>query len=97
MLALIQAQAKSVGPLFGDDPHAAITNLINYRNYMLHRADDVSDEANYGESVYWKTQRLMFLMKACLLTELGFSDTEQSSFFDRHEEYAHLLGKADHQ
>ena len=89
---LIHEHASTMIPLFGDNVQEAVANLVRYRNFVVHRDSLISDDPEYGRKLFWLTQRLMFLMKACFLTELGISDEEQLKFFRRNQMYLHVLG-----
>jgi hypothetical protein len=88
---LIHEHASTVAPLFEGNIHDAVTNLIHYRNFVVHRDSSIGDDPEYGRKLFWLTQRLMFLMKACFLTELGIPDEEQLKFFRRNQMYLHIL------
>ncbi len=90
LLALMQEHSPTIGVLFRSIPEAA-DELIRYRDYIVHRDSDLGDRPDYSETLYWNTQRLMFLMKACLLSELGFSADEQKQFFRRNQMFIHLI------
>src|SRR5262249_22945575 len=81
LTSLLEDHQATVGPLFGNDIEGAVAELIRYRNYVVHRNSDLGDNPNYSENLYWLTQKIMFLMKACLLTELGIPSEDQIKFF----------------
>lgn len=89
---LISEHASTMIPLFGSNVQNSVSNLLRYRNFVVHRDSAIGDDPEYGRELFWLTQRLMFLMKACFLTELGFSDEEQLKFFRRNQMYLHILG-----
>jgi hypothetical protein len=88
---LLEEHAATVGPLFGGDTEEAVIELITYRNYIVHRDSDLGDRPSYSRDLFWLTQKLLFLMKACLLTELGLSIEDQSKFFRRNQIYIRIL------
>lgn len=89
---LVELHWGAIGPLFGGNLAAAVKEIVSYRNYVVHRNSDLDRRETYGADLYWLTQKLMFLMKACLMAELGISSEEQRKFFERNQMYIHLLG-----
>lgn len=89
---LIQDHESTIASLFGGKIQDAVAELVRYRNFVVHRDSPIGDDPEYGRKLFWLTQRLMFLMKACFLTELGISDEEQLRFFQRNQMYLHILG-----
>jgi hypothetical protein len=89
---LLEEHRIAVGPLFGREMKQAISELTEHRNYVIYRDSVVGSESEYGPKLFWLTQKLMFLMKACLLTELGIPSERQLKFFQNNQMYAHLLG-----
>jgi hypothetical protein len=89
---LIREHESTIAPLFRDNVQEAVANLLRYRNFVVHRDSPIGDDPEYGRELFWLTQRLMFLMKACFLTELGIADEEQLKFFRRNQMYLHILG-----
>jgi len=88
---LLEEHWKTVGPLFGLSLEGTVAELMKYRNYVVHRDSDIGKEPDYSRKLYWLTQKLMFLMKACLLTELGFTSDELDRFFRRNQMFVHIL------
>ena len=91
---LLEEHRATVGPLFGNEIGKAISELTKYRDYVVCHDFRAGTDADYGATMFWATQKLVFLMKACLLTELGISSEDQSKFFQRNRMYVHLLGLA---
>ena len=89
---LLEEHRATVGPLFGKEIGQAISELAKYRNYVICRDFQAGSDPDYGAKMFWLTQKLMFLMKACLLTELGIPSEDQLKFFQRNRMYVHLLG-----
>ena len=76
LMRLIREHTSTMIPLFGGNVQEAVANVVRYRNFVVHRDSPIGDDPQYGRNLFWLTQRLMFLMKACFLTELGISDRE---------------------
>ncbi len=77
---------------FENSSSGAATELMRYRNFVVHRDSGLGEQSNYGETLFWWTQRLRFLLTACLLTELGIPADEQTTFFRRNELFTHIVG-----
>lgn len=91
---LLQEHWDGVGPLFGRTPAEAATEVVQFRNCVVHGYPDLMNKPDYGEKLYWLTQKLMFLMKGCLLRELGFSVEDQLKLFRQNQLHVHLLSLA---
>jgi hypothetical protein len=89
---LLEEHRTTVGPLFGNEIGQGISELTRYRDYVIYRDSKVGLESDYGPKMFRLTQKLMFLMKACLLTELGIPSERQLKFFQNNQMYVHLLG-----
>ncbi len=69
-----------------------INNVINTRNYFTHYNEKVRENAVLGvDLLFYLTQKLKILVETCLLSELGFSNEEISSFFQRNRNYKSLI------
>jgi hypothetical protein len=88
---LLEEHAATVGPLFGGDTARAVAELMRYRNHIVHGDPAPPGERTNNNREFWLTQKLMFLMKACLLTELGFPVEDQVKFFHRSQLYINIL------
>jgi hypothetical protein len=89
---LMEEHRTTVGPLFGNKIGQGTSELTTYRDYVIYRDSKVGSESDYGPKMFWLTQKVIFLMKACLLTELGIPSERQLKFFQNNQMYAHLLG-----
>ena len=89
---VLDAHWGSVSELFDAGIEAVANEIVAYRNFVVHRVGQTGRGERFGERLYWLTQRLAFVMKACLLTELSFPMTEQLDFFRRNQLYLHLVG-----
>jgi hypothetical protein len=87
---LLDEHAQTVGLLFGPT-EVAVQEVFKFRNYLVHRDSSLGDEPDYTQRLFWLTQKLMMLMKACLLTELDFTVAEQKRLFDRNQMFIHLM------
>jgi hypothetical protein len=92
--SLLQEHKAVVGPLVGDDAAKAAEQVLRYRNYIVHHDSDLGNGPNYNADLFWLTQKLLCLMKACLLTELGIPVEDQLKFFRRNQMYVHILAQA---
>jgi hypothetical protein len=91
-LSLLREHWRTVGVLFGKDPSDAATEIIKVRDYVVHRDNKLGKMSHFDENLYWLTQKLMCLMKACLLTELAIAEEDQLKLFRKNEFFVHLLG-----
>lgn len=62
--------------------------VVNTRNYLTHYNPDIKSEAKTDPiSLVKMSNRLQFLIEICLLSELGFSNTEIVKIISRHQRY----------
>jgi hypothetical protein len=90
LLRQLLKEHAAIKPLFGDTG-SVVAELVKYRDYVINRDSDLAESPTFGRDVYFMTQKLMFLMKACLLTELGFPVEQQAALFQRNQQYVYLL------
>ncbi len=69
---------------------ALIEQLMAFRNHALYRTPFPAPLEAYSHGLYLATETLAYLMKACFLSELGFSPDERLSFFERNAMYGFL-------
>lgn len=89
---LLREHHETVHPIFPNDERKVIDQIIGYRNFVVHRVAVGVDDKDYGQTLFWLTKRLSFLMKACLLTELGISKDIQKQLFSRSSMFEHIAG-----
>ena len=89
--ALAEEHSGKLAPLFGSHGEV-IADLLEYRHFVTHRDTDLNRGTKYAPHLYWLTQRLMFLMRACWLTELGIPAAEQEKLFRRNQLFVHIVG-----
>ncbi len=94
MQILFEEHWALIGPLFGSSLETAVDEVMTFRNFVVHRDSRLGEDQDYGQRLFWLTQRLMFLMKACLLSELGIQADDRARFFNRNQMYIHLLSLA---
>ena len=89
---LFEEHRVVMAPLFGGDIPRAIREVAELRDYLVLRDSPLGDKPTYGPDLFWLTQKLMILMKACLLSELGISEEDQIAFFQRNQLYNEVSG-----
>jgi hypothetical protein len=73
---------RGVGPL--------VDQLMAFRNRALYRTPFPVPLEAYSHGLFLATETFSYLMKACFLSELGFSEDERLSFFERNAMYGFL-------
>ncbi len=87
---LLEEYWEVIGPLFKNDLASVTIELIQLRDYIVHKNSDLGKVPDYSVNLYWSGQRLAFLLKACLLSELGFSIDDVKKFFFRNQSFLYL-------
>jgi hypothetical protein len=91
--AVLEMHSGLVEPLFGSDVDATAEAFNDWWAFVVHRHRKFDSEQQYLEPLYWSTQRLLFLVKICLLCELQFSADDIRKYLNRNRRYLHLLGQ----
>ncbi len=86
---LLDEHWREVGALFGQMDQT-LPELVAMRNYVVHRQPSRAGGDLGGQALYLAAERLLFLMKACLLTELGFSTEQRQHFFTQNASFQAL-------
>jgi len=76
-----------------EDEAEFINDVKNTRNYFTHYNEKLREKAASGADLFYLTEKLKILVETCLLSELGFSNEEISSFFQRNRNYKSLLNR----
>jgi hypothetical protein len=87
---LLERQWGNVSDLFKKDLESTAEEIILVRNYIVHRDSRLGDLPDYGAKVHWLTEKCVFLMKSCLLSELGFSEEEKAKMLRQNALYSHI-------
>ncbi|AFY74241.1 hypothetical protein Syn7502_02233 [Synechococcus sp. PCC 7502] len=75
-----------VNPLV-EDRNEFIKTVVNTRNHNTHFNNKPEDQFFRGRDLFWATRILGYMLQACLLREIGFSNEETGSLFRRNQEY----------
>jgi hypothetical protein len=87
---LLSEHSEALNPLVSDRQGRFINEVMNTLHYVTHREPEVGLAACHGADLYWIIQKLRFLLKACFLSELGFSAAKVRELFDRNRFYQHM-------
>jgi len=91
LATLLEEHWNVVGPLFAENKEATASRLMMLRNFIVHREPARLADDELPTELIWASERLMFLMKACLLAELGFSSEARLNLFGRNQSYSYAL------
>ena len=67
------------------DRSSFANTVVNTRNYYVHYDPGLRDAAAQGVDLYWLTQKVDFVLLACLLLEMGFSADRCAYLFRRNQ------------
>ncbi|MGH9446774.1 MAG: HEPN domain-containing protein, partial [Terriglobia bacterium] len=70
-------------PLISGRQSGFVNEVMNTLHYAIRRDHEIGLVTSFGADLYWMTEKLRFLMKACVLRELGFSSEKVQSLFQR--------------
>jgi len=81
---------EAIDPIISKRRDAFINQAANTLQYIERRAPEDQLAASQGPEFYWLMQKLLFLIKACYLNELGFSSNNIADLYNRNESFQHL-------
>jgi hypothetical protein len=87
---LLREHDEAVGPLIRGERAAFAAEVIRTLDYLEKRDREPGTTVRLGPSLFWMTEKLRFLMRACLLRELGFSPEKVRAFFEGNRLYQHI-------
>jgi hypothetical protein len=74
-----------------DNEEHFISKLINTRNYMAHRTEELRLLAASGVELHYLSVKLSVMLKLCFLRELGRSGAERKEIISRHLRFSGLV------
>ena len=89
---LLQEHGAELDPLISGRRQEFINEVLTMLRYAIHRESTAIAAAKVGSELYSLTETLRFVMKACLLREMGFTDQERVALFGRNRIYDYLRG-----
>jgi len=92
LLDLIDVTGETMLPLV-QDAESFACDVRDSRNYYVHYDSSLRQQAAQGEKLYRLTERLAFLMRACLLCELGFTPQRCAKLFNNNQRYQYAVGR----
>jgi hypothetical protein len=88
--SLLDRHGDSMDPLIGGRRDRFVNAAAGTLEYVLRREPEAKPGASYGADLYWLTQKLRFLLKACFLHESGFPTEKIRQCFSRNRLYQHI-------
>jgi hypothetical protein len=87
---LIAADKEALESVVSDEA-SFIGKLVDTRNYMAHRTDELRSVAASGVELHYLSIKLRVLLKLCFLRELGCSSDERKMIILRHLRFSGLV------
>lgn len=87
---LLDEHRDLLNPLISNRRSGFVSEVMNTLHYVIRRDPEVGLAADHGAALHWMTEKLRFLMKACLLREVGFSPQKIGALFERNGFYQHV-------
>jgi hypothetical protein len=82
-----------LSPLITDKDQFA-KKVSDTRNYLTHYDQHLKDKAAKGGKIAMLTAQLSYILQACLLLELGFSQEKCAEMFRRNQGYTQIINRA---
>jgi len=83
-LRTLLAEDADALALIVDSTHALVGKLVDTRNYMAHRTDELRAVAASDVELRYLVEKLRILLKLCLLRELGCTPEKRQEIITRH-------------
>lgn len=77
---LVDRYRQELGPIIADSLRFAV-RVYDTRNYFTHYETGKRERAAHGRELHLLTQRVAYVVRACLLSELGFDDRAAGGVF----------------
>jgi hypothetical protein len=90
LVALLGRHRAVMAPLISGREERFATEVMNTLSYLIHRDVEMDTATSHGADLYWLLEKLRVLFKACFLAELGFSERQALSCFERTSHYQHM-------
>ena len=82
-----------VSPLFNDKKYF-VKKVKDTRNYLVHKEPHLKKKAADDEELYWITKTLSYLVRTCLLVEVGLTAEDCFMLFSKNRDYKFALEQA---
>ena len=91
----IQRIVKPLKEFIGDKNQRAklISGIVDTRNYLTHYDDSLKSKAASGDGLVRLYHRMQAIFQLCILQEMGFTQTDIESVFDKSHRLRKKLGK----
>jgi len=87
---LTERHGAVLDPLLAHRRDAFVNQAATTLRYIATRDREDGSAAGRGSELYWLTQKLRFLLRACFLSELGFSQEQIAEMVSRNPYYQHI-------
>ena len=87
---LMDQHGTVINPLVSNRQDRFINEVMNSLHYIAHREPEVYLASSHGADLYWTMEKLRFLIKACFLAELGFTEQRILVLLERNAMYQHV-------
>jgi hypothetical protein len=88
--SLLERHGVSMEPLIAGRRERFVNEATGTLEFVLRREPEAAPAASFGADLYWLTQKLRFLLKACFLDEAGFPAEKIRECFSRNRLYQHI-------
>jgi hypothetical protein len=87
---LMSQHAAVMDPLVAGRQDRFVSEVMSTLEYLTHREAETEAATRGGAGLSWMTEKLRFLVKACFLAEVGFSEEQRVALFGRNALYQHV-------
>ncbi len=87
---LVERHGDVLDPILSKRRDAFVNQVTNTLHYIERRNPADYLAASHGADLYWLTQKLRFLLRACFLTDLGFPADQVIALLQRNAYYQHI-------
>ena len=87
---LLDKHGDAIAPLTAGRRERFVESVLGTLEYAARRDQDLAPAAMEGADLYWLTEKLRFLLKACFMHETGISQDAIRAFFARNALFQHI-------
>ncbi len=87
---LVERHGAVLDPILVNRRDAFVSQAAATLRYIDRRDAEEHGASSHGSELYWLMQKLRFLIKACILAELGFRTEQIGNFFHRNPYFQHV-------
>lgn len=96
LMELLDGPGATLKPLCRPKVQNFAQRVVHTRNYLAHGLVELDSKTLTGEALYWATEVLQLLARACLLSELGINAEKRDTLIQAVDTYSRIVQRQAH-